>query len=95
MRRELLEELALADIAIVGIVGAYHSRREAKDDYIVVYACRCDRPGRLQIADPAEIAEAGWYALDDLPPDLSPATARRIGEYRAAAGEMGAGAGRW
>ena len=36
----------------------------------------------LEAADTVEIAQARWFALDALPDDLSPATKRRIAEYR-------------
>jgi len=91
LRRELAEEVALHEVTIERLLGVYHSRREAKDDHIVIFVVRAELdPTALRPADALEIAEAGWFALDALPTGLSPATASRIAEYRA--GETGTGA---
>lgn len=87
--RELREEVALDDARIERVLGVYHSRKEAKDDHIVIFVVRAgDDPAALRKADALEIAEAGWFALDALP-DVSPATGRRIGEYRAGVTGLG------
>jgi ADP-ribose pyrophosphatase YjhB (NUDIX family) len=92
LRRELAEEVALYEVTVERILGVYHSRREAKDDHIVVFivSAETDPAASLPTADSLEIAQAGWFALDALPADLSPATARRIAEYRADATGFGA-----
>lgn len=89
--REIAEEIALADVTIERVLGAYHSRQEYKDDHVVVFVVRADAAATPVAADRFEIAEAGWFALDALPADLSPATARRIAEYRGG----GTGWGAW
>ncbi len=91
--RELEEEVALRDARIERILGVYHSRREAKDDHIVIYVVRVevDPCADLARADLTEIEEAGWFALDALPDGVSPATGRRIAEYR----EGAVGSGPW
>lgn len=93
LRRELAEEVALSDARIERILGVYHSRREAKDDHVVVFVVRVgsDPAARLQKADPMEIEEAGWFSLDAMPEGVSAATGRRIAEYRAGA----VGWGQW
>ena len=93
LARELREEIALTDFAVERLLGIYHSRREYKDDHIAVFVARVP-PGAkepLARADYLEIEQAAWFDLEDLPPDLSPATARRIAEYRAAV----VGGGSW
>lgn len=82
--RELKEEVALTDVMIERISGIYHSQREAKDDHIVIYVVRAigDAPLALQRADIVEIEEVGWFPLDGMPATISPATGRRIAEYR-------------
>ena len=82
--REIEEEVAVTGQIIERILGVYHSRNEGKDDHIVVYAARaqCERGFALRRADRLEIAEAQWFAIDRLPDATSPATARRITEYR-------------
>ena len=82
--RELEEEVAIKNPQIERVLGVYHSRREAKDDHIVIFAVRTDdgESEALEEADLAEIEEARWFPLDTLPAGTSPATARRIAEYR-------------
>lgn len=91
LRRELEEEVALTDVAVERILGVYHSRKEGKDDHIVIFVVRIDasRAAQLEKADPMEIAEARWFPLDALPSTLSAATARRIAEYRSGAVGLG------
>lgn len=81
IRRELLEEVGLADVTITGLLGVYHNRAEAKDDHVVVFVAVVLDPAQLVAADPREIAEAGWFAADALPEGTSPATRRRIAEH--------------
>src|SRR5690242_11445193 len=40
LARELREEVAIAEFDVERILGVYHSRREHKDDHIVVFAVR-------------------------------------------------------
>lgn len=90
LERELAEEVAITDFGIDRVLGVYHARGEHKDDHVVVYVVRVpagvDRA--MRGADALEIAEAAWFPLDQLPERISPATRRRIDEYRT--GEMGA-----
>ncbi|HEX7782831.1 MAG TPA: NUDIX domain-containing protein [Sphingobium sp.] len=92
LRRELKEEVALTDVAVERILGVYHSRKEGKDDHVVIFIVRIDtsRAAQLEKADLMEIAEARWFPLDTLPSALSAATARRIAEYRSGAIGLGA-----
>jgi len=85
LARELQEETGLGGCAIERVIGIYHSRREYKDDHIVLFAVRATDPSTLAACDRREIVEVGWFAPDALPPDLSPATARRIADYRSGA----------
>ncbi|MEJ2411040.1 MAG: NUDIX domain-containing protein [Novosphingobium sp.] len=80
LRRELAEEIALEDVTVERLVGIYHSRREHKDDHIAIFAVRAE--GETQRADRNEVQEVGWFSLLDLPADISPATQRRLDEYR-------------
>jgi ADP-ribose pyrophosphatase YjhB (NUDIX family) len=86
--RELKEEVALGDAAVERVLGVYHSRREGKDDHVVAFVVRAAAEG-LAVADAREIEAAAWFPLDALPPDASPATLRRIAEYRAGAVGLG------
>jgi ADP-ribose pyrophosphatase YjhB (NUDIX family) len=93
LARELREELDLGAFAIERVLGAYHSPREGKDDHVVVFVVRAEAgaAAAVRAADTLEIAAAEWFALDRLPEGLSPATARRLAEYRSGA----TGAGAW
>jgi len=82
--RELREEVGLSDFSIERVLGVYHDTVTLKDDHVVVFVVRTPSSApAIDSADPLEIQETRWFALDALPPDLSPATARRIAEYRA------------
>jgi ADP-ribose pyrophosphatase YjhB (NUDIX family) len=90
LMRELTEEVAIADAVIERVLGVYHSRGEGKDDHIVIFVVRTAASGILDRADRREIEQAGWFTLDDLPEATSPATRRRIAEYRRGATGTGA-----
>jgi ADP-ribose pyrophosphatase YjhB (NUDIX family) len=84
LTRELSEEIGLSEFRIERVLGVYHNTRELKDDHVIVFVARTTTPSPpIRAADPLEIQEAGWFALNCLPEALSPATARRIAEYRA------------
>jgi ADP-ribose pyrophosphatase YjhB (NUDIX family) len=91
LARELAEEIGLRDCAIERLIGVYHSRREYKDDHVVLFAVRAADPGAVRACDKREIACAAWFSPDALPADTSPATARRIEDYRTGA----TGSGNW
>lgn len=90
--RELQEEVALDTVRVEGVLGIYHSRREAKDDHIVIFVVRVggDAASSLHGADAMEIEKMEWFSLATLPSDLSPATRRRLAEYQAGALGLGA-----
>lgn len=90
LERELAEEVAITDAVIERVLGIYHSRRESKDDHIVIFVVRTGASGVLRRADLREIEQAGWFSLDDLPETTSPATRRRIAEYQLGATGTGA-----
>jgi ADP-ribose pyrophosphatase YjhB (NUDIX family) len=89
--RELSEEVAIENPSVERVLGVYHSKRESKDDHLVIFVARTASPPNecLKRADLMEIEEAQWFELDGLPASTSPATVRRIAEYRAGASGMG------
>ena len=90
LAREVREEIGLEDVRLERVLGVYRSAAEGKDDHVVVFVVRTAEPtAAIRAADALEIEAAGWFALDALPEDISPASARRIGEYRR--GEVGVG----
>jgi ADP-ribose pyrophosphatase YjhB (NUDIX family) len=91
LARELREEIGLDAFRIERVLGVYHDTVTLKDDHVVAYVVRADASAPpLKTADPFEIQAVGWFALDGLPKDLSPATARRIVEFKS--GKTGGGA---
>jgi ADP-ribose pyrophosphatase YjhB (NUDIX family) len=79
-RRELREETGL-DLDGLRLFQLYHSQREDKDDHVALFVAETvDGQPR---ADGREVADLGFFRLDQLPPETSPATRRRIAEYLA------------
>jgi ADP-ribose pyrophosphatase YjhB (NUDIX family) len=75
-RRELREECGL-EATQCELFGLYHTRRREPVALYVV-----TRFAEIAGARPdPEIAEMGFFALDALPPETTPATRRRIEEY--------------
>lgn len=77
-KRELQEEVGIVATQEPVLLGVYHNTREKRDDYIAVYICKGFNKAATSSA---EIAEEKWFALNQLPDDISPATKRRIEEY--------------
>ena len=91
LARELREEIGLDAFSIERVLGVYLDTVTLKDDHVVAYVVRTDAAAPpLNTADPFEIQDVRWFALDDLPGDLSPATARRIADFKT--GVTGGGA---
>lgn len=80
LKRELMEEVGVEVLHSPKIFGAYHNNAEGRDDYVVLYIC--ERFKQTKPSQSFEIQEMRWFALDDLPEDLSPGTKRRLEEYR-------------
>lgn len=83
--REVFEEAGLRVLAPMELFGIYHnSSAMTNRDHVALFLCR-DFEQAVAFRRNFEIAEAGWFALDALPADLSPATAARVAEvFRAA-----------
>ncbi|MDP1604254.1 MAG: NUDIX domain-containing protein [Legionella sp.] len=78
MLRELKEEVGVTLSSSLKLFSVYYSRKEHRDDYIIFYI---GHGGIQEKASSPEIAEHKWFALDNLPADISPSTRRRIQEY--------------
>jgi len=78
LRREVREEIGIAELRIEKKLGTYASTREGKRDTITVFVAYAAAMGRRQRL---EIAATEWFAPDALPADVSPATQRRIAEF--------------
>ena len=85
--REVKEELGCG-VEALSFVSLHASSFEGKRDTVHLYRARVAGTVR---ADGIEVAEACFFALENLPDSVSPATLRRIAEHR---GER-APDGRW
>lgn len=77
--RELAEEACIRLTGTPALHGVFFNDRISRRDHVLVYAVReFEVLGQKQ--PDREIAEAGFFALDGLPDDTTPATRRRISE---------------
>ncbi|OCP17299.1 MULTISPECIES: NUDIX domain-containing protein [unclassified Ensifer] len=77
--RELREEGNLETTIPPTLVQVYYNRRTSRRDHVVFY--RCDGVRQTLPKEPdLEIAASGFFALDALPDDATPATRRRLAE---------------
>lgn len=77
-RREAREEAGV-ELQALEFVGVYSNFGRRKSDHVALF--RGDVESMTGDCD-HEIAEVGVFALDALPSELHPATARRLAEYR-------------
>ena len=79
--RELREEASIALEETPALFGVFFNNRVSRRDHVLVYVIR--RFTVLEVKQPdREIAEAGFFPLDALPADTTPATRRRLEEIR-------------
>ena len=79
LRRELMEEGNIELTATPVLRSLHFNRQSSRRDHVAFYLvtdCRQTAPKRPD----AEIAESGFFKLDALPADTTPATRRRIAE---------------
>lgn len=77
--RELQEEACVEVAGPPMLHGVYFNRGISERDHVLVYVVRDFRITAEKQPD-REIAEAGFFPLDALPPETSPGTRRRIDE---------------
>ncbi|MBO6729429.1 MAG: NUDIX domain-containing protein [Maricaulis sp.] len=77
--RELEEEAGLNARGRLQLVGIFANHRFFRGDHVILYAAM--EAVDCEPAEQGEIAERAWFALDNLPPDVSGATLRRIQEH--------------
>ncbi|MGC9396845.1 MAG: NUDIX domain-containing protein [Anaerolineae bacterium] len=78
IRREAAEEVG-ATLGEVRLLGVYTNFYEYKSDHVVVFVCD---EVTVKGKHSNEIERYGFFAFDDLPPDTSPGSRKRIAEYR-------------
>ena len=80
LRRELQEECGVDLTGPVRLQGIYSNELRFRGDHVLVYvverwqACVCDHDGEIEAVD--------WFDPDRLPDDVTPATRRRLDEFR-------------
>jgi ADP-ribose pyrophosphatase YjhB (NUDIX family) len=78
LRRELREETGVIVTGPLRLLGSYSSLIEGKSDHISVFIV--DRWERKAVND-AEIAAAAFFSPDELPPNASGGTTRRLEDW--------------
>lgn len=78
IERELMEEVGIQCLASPQLFGVYLNQFEKRDDYVVLYIVNQFTQTSVKSL---EIAEAKWFAIHQLPHDISAATQRRVEEY--------------
>jgi len=80
-RRELHEETGL-DATIERLTGVYYETEHERGPFLH-FVFRCRAPGdAVPTPNPPEIAEVGYWPIDDLPRPMSDFTERRIADAR-------------
>lgn len=82
--REVKEETGIM-ATITGKLGTYSSNTEGKRDTIHIFLATTNQ---IDVKQEWELKDARWFSLDTLPEDLSPATGRRIAEYKSGAKDL-------
>jgi 8-oxo-dGTP pyrophosphatase MutT (NUDIX family) len=80
-RRELWEECGV-EAREMTLCHLYYSEREGKRDHIALFHVTRYRQHERSESDP-EVADMRFFAWSELPEQLSPATRRRLEEFRA------------
>ena len=79
LSNELRQETGLQLVGKPVMHGVFHNNRVSKRDHVLAYLC--DVQGSLDsMPKSMEIAETGYFAFEDLPPDTDPGTVRRMQE---------------
>ncbi|MBP0439383.1 NUDIX domain-containing protein [Tianweitania sediminis] len=79
LRREIMEECNIEIIGRPLLKSMHFNRQASRRDHVALYLVTTFKLLGPRPAD-HEIAEARFFALDALPPEVTPATRRRIAE---------------
>ncbi len=78
VRRELNEEVGFVFDGSLNLLATHSNFGEYKNDHIVLFEAKT---AAFEPRSKGEVKEAMFFAFDQLPTDISPATKRRIDEY--------------
>ena len=81
-RREVQEEAGIEAQRAPRLIGMYLNREATGRDHVGLFHLSAWTEGAAYLTPNAEIREARFFALDTLPDNLRPATARRLAEFR-------------
>lgn len=81
--REVREETGVR-CQVEQLLGVYDSFHEGKSDHVALFVCSAVQGSQPQPASP-EIVACGFFSLNDLPPQASQGTRRRLAELQAGA----------
>ena len=79
LERELAEEGNIALVEQAELFAIYHNVRSSRRDHVALFICRDVAQADARVSD-MEIAETGFFDLDALPDETTPATHRRLNE---------------
>ncbi|WP_434056022.1 MAG: NUDIX domain-containing protein [Roseibium sp.] len=88
--REVLEEAGIEAEGAPRLLGMYLNREATGRDHVGLFHLSAWKEAPAYLAPNSEIAEARFFPIDMLPDNLSPATARRLSEFRDRAFPSGA-----
>lgn len=79
LKNELLQETGLRLESTPVLHGVFHNNGVSKRDHVLAYLCNVEG---IVVSKPTspEIAEVGYFDIDDLPDDTDPGTVRRMRE---------------
>ncbi len=79
LERELMEEANVELLSMPALKSLHFNRQSSRRDHVAVYLVTDYRQTAPKKPD-AEVAEAGFFPIDALPEETTPATRRRIAE---------------
>jgi ADP-ribose pyrophosphatase YjhB (NUDIX family) len=77
--RELAEEVGIKAISSIKLMGIYLNNFEKRDDYVALYIVQNFEMDEVQCK---EISDKKWFNIAQLSSEATPATLRRVEEYR-------------
>ncbi|MBX9466243.1 MAG: NUDIX domain-containing protein [Aquamicrobium sp.] len=77
--RELMEEANIELLSMPVLKSLHFNRQSSRRDHVAVYLITDYRQTGPKTPD-AEVAEAGFFSIDALPQETTPATRRRVAE---------------